>query len=114
MKRRTVLLAVTDAAQISSGLQPDRHSLHQPLWERAANVRFYQGKVRRLIPPSTLFDSGGPGTVLAARGLHQQQLAVGTKTTIIAYVYRTTTPPTPDAFTIRFYVWNGSTSTQIV
>lgn len=75
-KRRTPLLMVMEPQQVSSGLFPDRHLLAQPLWESAANARFYQGKVKRLVPASVLFT---PLAAAKVRGLHQQQLGAGTR-----------------------------------
>lgn len=73
--RRTPLLVVADPAQVSSGLLPDRHPLFQPLWTDAANARFYQGKVRRLIPATEIYNRGA----FLARGLHQQQNGDGVR-----------------------------------
>lgn len=109
-RRRQILLMINEPAQVSSGLQPDRHSLQQPLWERAVNARFYQGKVRRLIPASSFFtaNAGKP-----MRGIHQQQMADGTRTVLAAYYIRVGTPPTHDDM-LRVVRYNGSTVTQIL
>lgn len=77
--RRSPLFSALDPQLISSGLQPDRHNLSQVLWEAAVNARFYQGKVRRLVPPSTVFGplpSTDGGWV---RGLSQHQDSAGTR-----------------------------------
>lgn len=74
--RSAPLLVVNDPQIISSGLQPDRHTLFKPLWEKAANVRFYQGKVRRLTPAATMFATTAGARM---RGLHQQQVSNGTR-----------------------------------
>lgn len=58
--RRAPLLVLADPALISSGLAPDRHPVLQPLWEAAVNVRFYQGKVRRLLPAAVITSIGAP------------------------------------------------------
>jgi hypothetical protein len=76
VNRRQPLLTIIDPAQIASGLQPDRHGLGQPLWEAAANVAFYQGKVRRLVPAALMFASGDVG---ASRGLSQHQSSTGVR-----------------------------------
>ena len=74
--RRAPLLVVADPELISSGLTPDRHAIMQPLWEAAANVRFYQGKVRRLLLASEMIASAGN---FKGRGIHQQQNSNGTR-----------------------------------
>lgn len=56
MRRRTPIFQAIDDALVSSGLQPDRHSLKKLLWESAANVIFSQGKVMRKKAASTAFD----------------------------------------------------------
>lgn len=75
--RRAPLLMVGDPGLISSGLAPDRHAILQPLWESCANVRFYQGKVRRLIP-AALMNAVGAAT-LKGRGIEQIQQSNGTR-----------------------------------
>lgn len=75
--RRAPLLVVGDPSLISSGLAPDRHPILQPLWESCANVRFYQGKVRRLLPAALIVAPGA--AALKARGLDQQQESNGTR-----------------------------------
>lgn len=75
--RRAPLLMVSDPAVISSGLAPDRHALFQPLWESCANVRFYQGKVRRLVPAALMATAGA--NTLKARGIDQMQQSNGTR-----------------------------------
>lgn len=67
-RRRTPIFSAIDGRSISSGLQPDRHSLLKVLWESAANVVFWNGTVRRKIPPSTAFDMAIAAPV---RGLGQ-------------------------------------------
>jgi hypothetical protein len=87
MNRRAPLLQVDQANIISSGLLPDRHDLLQPLWSAAANVRFYQGKVRRLFPAATMFTPSAG----VSRGLHQQQTSDGVRwvwTAVGGLVYR--------------------------
>lgn len=114
MSRRQTLLAITDPAQVSSGLQPDRHSLMQPLWESASNAMFYQGKVKRLIPHSTLFAATVKGApyegASEARGLHQQQYSDGTKHIFVAW-YNVVTGIGND--TIQVDAWDGTTVTNI-
>lgn len=73
--RRAPLLQVVNPQQVSSGLQLDRHAMTQVLWEAAANVRFYQGKVRRLIPPATAITLAAGNS----RGLSQHQDSSGTR-----------------------------------
>lgn len=73
MSRRQPLLMIAEPGQVSSGLQPDRHSILQPLWEEAENVRFWQGRVTRLVPASTAFVA----VASPSRGLSQQQDSVG-------------------------------------
>jgi hypothetical protein len=77
MTRRAPLLVAGDPGLISSGLAPDRHPIMQPLWESCANVRFYQGKVRRLIPAALMFTAESPAAKL--RGIHQQQNSDGVR-----------------------------------
>lgn len=96
--RRAPLILITEPQLISSGLQEDRHALFKPLWEVAENVRFYQGKVRRLVPPALAFQAEG---LLKMRGLHQQQTTDGTRW-IMAAVYSPGTG-TP----LKFYRWYG-------
>lgn len=75
--RRAPLFMAADPQLISSGLAPDRHAILQPLWESCANVRFYQGKVRRLVPASSMFTGMAAGYKM--RGLHQQQNSDGVR-----------------------------------
>lgn len=82
--RRAPLLVIADPELISSGLTPDRHAIMKPLWDSAANVRFYQGKVRRLLPASAMFAS--LGATLRHRGLHQQQNSDGVRWLWFAYI----------------------------
>lgn len=96
--RRAPLILITEPQLVSSGLQPDRHGLFKPLWEVAENVRFYQGKVRRLVPPALAFQAEA---LLKVRGLHQQQTTDGTRW-IMTAVY------SPAAGTpLKFYRWYG-------
>lgn len=94
--RRAPLLMMGDPGLISSGLAPDRHSILQPLWESAANARFYQGKVRRLIPAAFMFATIGN----FARGLHQQQNSDGTRWAFSATAHAGNT-------NIYIYRWYG-------
>ena len=48
-----------------------------PLWLDAFNVRFYQGKIRRLVPPANVFDT--PTASNRMSGLHQQQMGDGVR-----------------------------------
>lgn len=75
--RRAPLFVAGDPSLISAGLAPDRHAIMQPLWESCANVRFYQGKVRRLVPQA-LINANGAAT-LKGRGLDQVQQSNGTR-----------------------------------
>lgn len=75
--RRAPLLLIGDPSLISSGLAPDRHPILQPLWEQCANVRFYQGKVRRLVPASLI--TAVASNTRKARGLEQVQQSNGTR-----------------------------------
>lgn len=99
MTRRTPLLVVAEPELISSGLAPDRHPILQPLWESATNVRFYQGKVRRLIPASLLHSSGGD---YFTRGIHQQQNSDGIRWLYYAVVSA--------IGTVVVVAWNGVTA----
>lgn len=83
--RRTPLLVVADPEVISSGLVPDRHAILTPLWETAQNVRFYQGKVRRLLPASALFNPVSVDALNGMRGIHQQQNSDGIRWVMFAY-----------------------------
>lgn len=100
--RRAPLLVIGDPGLVSSGLAPDRHSIMQPLWEVAQNVRFYQGKVRRLVPSALVFNFGGASDEL--RGIHQQQNSDGTRWIFSASVNGTT---------IQVRRWFGTPSTQV-
>lgn len=82
MARRPPLFQAIDPAQLSSGLLPDRHALQRPLWERASNVRFYGGKVKRLIPAALAFAAGSAGQ--PSRGISQHQDSNGTRWTWLA------------------------------
>jgi hypothetical protein len=87
MNRRAPLLLLLDPSQMASGLMPDRHQLATALWEAALNVRFYQGKVRRLVPAALMFATAAG----ASRGLSQHQDSTGTRwvwTTSTSKVYR--------------------------
>lgn len=103
-KRRTPLLMLNEPGQISSGLQPDRHSIGQLLWASAQNVRFYQGKVRRLIPPLELYV---PLAAAKMRGLHQQQLAAGTRWVMSGHFDTDTTA-------VVAHRWNAGASALVV
>jgi hypothetical protein len=74
-RRRTPIFAAVDDALLSSGLQPDRHTLKRALWESAANVTFWNGLVRRKIPPAQAFSMGTPAKPI--RGLAQQNMSDG-------------------------------------
>lgn len=76
--RRAPLLVIADPELISSGLTPDRHAIMSPLWAVAQNVRFYQGKVRRLLPAAPLFIAGETVGYFN-RGIHQQQNSDGVR-----------------------------------
>lgn len=69
MDRRAPVLQVADPQQIASGLQPDRHVFNRLLWDVAENVRFWQGKVSRLIPPLEVVDTA----TVFSRGISQVQ-----------------------------------------
>lgn len=86
MSRLAPLLVVGEPALVSSGLAPDRHPIMQPLWESCANVRFYQGKVRRLLPASLMFPLRLLTSSAKIRGLHQQQNSDGVRWTWVAAV----------------------------
>src|SRR5205085_6027141 len=73
-RRRTPSFTVLDDQLVSSGLQPDRHSLKKLLWESAANVIFADGQVRRKLPTSIAYDVG---TATPVRGLGQQYSQTG-------------------------------------
>lgn len=67
MSRRTPSIQVIDDALISSGLQPDRHTLKRAMWESAVGVIFANGQVRRKRPTSLAFSAGAE----PVRGLQQ-------------------------------------------
>ena len=75
MLRRQPLITQLDPALISSGVMRDRHALQQPLWQQAANVRFYDGKVKRRLPNAIIFGAGSA----PIRGLSQLQTSDGTR-----------------------------------
>jgi hypothetical protein len=87
---------MVEPAQISSGLTPDRHPALGPLWAEAENVRFYQGKVRRLLPAAVM--AGVLNAAEKLRGIHQQQNSNGTRWLWWAV---------NDAGTITFRRWYG-------
>lgn len=74
MYRREPLFEALEAPIISSGLRPDLHPLHTPLWVKGENARFHHGKVERLIPPSGVVAAEGIG-----RGLSQVQDSTGVR-----------------------------------
>jgi hypothetical protein len=74
-RRRTPVFQALDDQLISSGLQPDRHTLKKLLWESAANVAFWNGTVRRKVPAALAFDT----TAEPIRGLAQQQASDGSR-----------------------------------
>lgn len=71
--RRIPCFVGTEDVLVASGLQPDRHSLKQALWETAANVYFADGKVRRKKPAALAYSTTGS----PIRGLGQQHAANG-------------------------------------
>lgn len=75
MLRRTPLYAAVSPEMVSSGLQPDKHSLHKLLWETAENVVFFAGKVKRRVPSILTFTAGSE----PIRGLAQQQATDGVR-----------------------------------
>lgn len=75
MYRRQPAFQALEPQIVSSGLLPDVHDLQRPLWAKAANVRFYSGKVRRLVPPALIRTLGN----YAGRGLSQVQQGTGTR-----------------------------------
>jgi hypothetical protein len=75
MLRRTPIFVAVDPAEVSSGLQPDKHPLHAALWETAENVTFFSGRVKRRVPPALLLDVGTD----PIRGLSQQQATNGVR-----------------------------------
>lgn len=81
MQRRQPVFQAVEPQIVSSGLQPDRHLMQRPLWERAKNVSFYSGKVRRLPPPAKAFDVPGAGAI---RGLMQVQHSNGIRWIYVA------------------------------
>lgn len=76
-RRRTPTFTAMEDQLISSGLQPDRHTLKRLLWESAVNVAFWNGTVRRKVPAALAFN-GGNGA-LRISGLSQQQKSDGTR-----------------------------------
>lgn len=105
MSRLAPLLVVGEPGLISSGLAPDRHPIMQPLWESCANVRFYQGKVRRMLPASLMFGMTGLTNTAKLRGLHQQQNSDGVRWTWAAAV---------DTGALSVHRWYGPASQVIV
>lgn len=73
-RRRTPVYAATDNGLVSSGLQPDVHSLKSLLWESATNVIFADGTVRRKKLPALAYDIGN---ALPIRGIGQQYTTDG-------------------------------------
>lgn len=74
MYRREPLFSALDPEVVSSGLRPDLHPLHKPLWVRGDNVSFHRGRVERLVPASVMVAAGGAG-----RGLSQHQDSAGVR-----------------------------------
>lgn len=103
--RRAPLFVAGDPGLISSGLAPDRHAILQPLWESCANVRFYQGKVRRLKPAALMFDLANAN--YEARGIGQTQQSNGTRWIWSAFANRSVPGD------IRIYDWYGPAPTLI-
>lgn len=102
--RRAPLYIAGDPSLISSGLAPDRHAILQPLWESCANVRFYQGKVRRLVPAASAFQMTGLDATRKVRGIHQQQNSDGTRWIFAAAV---------SGDNLYVHRWYGPASEQI-
>lgn len=75
MLRRNPIFVALDPATISSGLQPDKHLLHKALWNRAENVVFFGGKVKRRVPPILAVNIGTD----PIRGISQQQATDGVR-----------------------------------
>lgn len=75
-RRRTPIFAAVEDQLISSGLQPDRHTLKKLLWESAANVVFWNDTVRRKVPPALAFDTG---TGEPVHGIAQQFASDGSR-----------------------------------
>lgn len=75
-RRRTPTFTALDDGLISSGLQPDRHSIKRLLWESADNVVFWNGTVRRKVPPALAYDTGSGEPI---RGIGQQYASDGTR-----------------------------------
>lgn len=94
--RRAPILMMGDPGLISSGLAPDRHPIMQPLWESCANVRFYQGKVRRLVPADLMIDVETADHKF--RGLHQQQNSDG-----VRWVFSAVCSPSGNIYIHRWY-----------
>lgn len=59
MRRAVPCFSATDDNLVASGLQPDRHSLKQALWEAAEGVYFAAGMVRRKKPAALAFNTSG-------------------------------------------------------
>lgn len=75
MDRRLPVYEATDRRLIASGLAPDLHPLHLPLWAEAQGVSFYRGKVRRTRGRALAFDEGAA----SVRGLLQLQASNGVR-----------------------------------
>lgn len=68
MLRQSPIFQALDRNVVSSGLQPDIHPLNRLLWEKAANVTFYSGRVKRRKGQTLLFKPDNQ----TVRGLSQQ------------------------------------------
>jgi hypothetical protein len=73
-RRRTPTFTALDDQLISSGLQLDRHSIKRLLWESAENCVFWNGTVRRKVPPALAYDTGSGEPI---RGIGQQYASDG-------------------------------------
>jgi hypothetical protein len=76
MRRRVPLFMAVDRTVFSAGLQPDLHPMHRTLWNAAANVTFFAGRVRRRLAAGLMFAAVSTDVI---RGLSQQQATNGTR-----------------------------------
>lgn len=79
--RTSPIIVALEPNLIGSGLQEDLHPGQKLLWTEAANVTFYHGRVRRLLPKG-LFRNFG--IVEPVTGISQRQLSTGERVTWVA------------------------------
>lgn len=75
MFRRTPIFRAIEPAVLGSGIEEDNHVLQRTLWASAANVTFYNGRVRRRFGSSLMFNAAAD----PIRGIQQLQDSDGVR-----------------------------------